>query len=196
MLDLTFLQYLEYSATFLSLTFLFLLIKENKWCWPFGIVSSLLFIYIFYQSQIYVEAVLYIYYVLIGIYGWHVWTDDKKDELQVTTWSWLKHIPIVFIGGLLSFGLGWFFKTYTDGQRTYVDATNSIFALIASYMEVHKIFSSWIFWIIVNGITIWLYWDSNLKVASGMMVVYFVVSIFGFIDWGKKSGVIGILEQG
>ena len=189
MLDITFLQLLEYISTFLSLTFLYLLIKENKWCWPFGVVSSILFIYLFYQTKLYAEAILYIYYVLIGIYGWFVWTDSKKDELRVTTWSWIKHLPILAIGGLLSFGLGYFFKNYTDGQRTYVDATNTIFAFIASYMEVHKIFSSWVFWIIVNGITIWLYWDSNLKVASGMMVVYFIVSIYGFFDWGKKSGV-------
>jgi len=189
-INFTFLDYIEWTAVVLSLTFLYLLIKENKWCWPFGIISSLMSIYVFYEFKLYSEAVLYIYYVLIGIYGWYVWTNKNKEELLVTTWSWAKHIPIVLIGGALSYGLGLFFLTQTDAERTYVDSTTTIFAFIASYMEAHKIFSSWVLWIIVNGVSIWLYYDRGLLVYAVMMIVYFLVSIYGFFDWGKKSGVL------
>lgn len=188
--QLTTLDYIEYGSVLLSLTFLFLLIKENKWCWPFGIVSSLLFIYLFYQYKLYSEAILYLFYVLFGLYGWYVWNNHKEGKLAVTAWRWTKHIPILLIGVVLSFLLGLFFQTQTDAERTYVDATTSIFSLIASYMEAHKIFSSWIFWIIINGTSIWLYYDRGLIISAMMMVVYFGVSIYGFFDWGKKSGVL------
>ncbi len=191
-LNLTFLDYVEWTAVLLSLIFLYLLIKENKWCWIFGIVSSLLSVYLFYQFKLYSETGLYIFYVLIGFYGWYVWDNNKDTEFQVGTWSWQKHVPIILIGAILSYGLGLFFLTQTDAERTYVDATTTIFSLFASYLEAHKIFSTWIFWIIINGISIWLYYDRGLMIYAAMMVVYFVVSIFGFVDWGKKIGVIAM----
>jgi len=184
------LDYIEWSAVLLSLIFLILLIKEKKWCWPFGIASSLLSIYLFIEIKLYSEAILYFYYVLIGVYGWYVWTSKNKEDLLVTTWSWTKHIPIILGGFLLSFLLGLFFKSYTDAEKTYVDASSTIFSFIASYMEAHKIFSSWVFWILINGLSIWLYYNRGLMIYSGLMVIYFVVSLYGFWDWGKKSGAI------
>ncbi len=182
------LEGIELTSVILSLTFLILLIRENKWCWPFGIVSSILTIYVVYQYKLYSEAVLYIYYVLIGIYGWYVWNNRSKEKLQVKTWSWMTHIPILVIGSILSYLLGLFFLTQTDAERSYVDSTTTIFSFIASYMEAHKIFSSWIFWIFINGTSIWLYYDRGLMMYAVMMVIYFGVSIYGLLDWGKKSG--------
>ena len=188
--ELTLLEYIEWTAVLLSLTFLYLLIKENKWCWLFGIASSLLSVYLMYQFKLYSDTGLYIFYVLIGFYGWYVWGNEKNKDLKVSTWPWLVHIPIVLGGAMLSYALGVFFLTQTDAERSYVDATTTIFSLFASFMEAHKIFSTWIYWIIINGVSIWLYYDRGLMVYSAMMVVYFVVSVFGFWDWGKKSGVL------
>ena len=183
------LDYVEWSAVLLSLIFLFLLIKEKKWCWPFGIASSFLSIYYFYQINLYSESILYIYYVCIGFYGWYQWSKKDSGDLPIKKWSWAKHIPILLLGFLLSFLLGLFFKTYTDSERTYVDSATTIFSFIASYMEAHKIFSHWIFWIIINGTSIWLYYDRGASIYAGMMLVYFGVSLYGFWDWGKKSRV-------
>ena len=189
-LNFTFLDYVEWTAVALSLTFLYLLIKENKWCWLFGIVSSAMSVYLMYQFKLYSETALYVFYVLIGFYGWYVWGKEKDEVLVVSTWSLLTHIAILIIGGIYSYCLGTFFLTQTDAERTYVDATTSIFSVFASYMEAHKIFSTWVFWILINGVSIWLYYDRGLFVYSAMMVVYFAVSIYGFVDWGKKSGVL------
>jgi len=205
--NLTHLDYIEWTAVILNLIFLVLLIKEKKSCWIFGIIASAISIYLFVQFKLYSEAVLYFFYVLIGIYGWHVWNsnENKNDtisvkngidsktngnsEFEVSAWPWSKHIPIILVGVFLSFALGLFFKTQTDAERTYVDSTTTIFSFIASYMEAHKVFSAWIFWILINGVSIWLYYDRGLVVYSFQMVIFFVVSLFGFWDWGKKSGV-------
>lgn len=204
--NFTILDYIEWSSVALSLTFLILLIQENKWCWPFGIVSSALSIYLFYEFKLYSEAVLYLFYVLFGIYGWYVWSGKhtktsqqdtdaildfkeakKANFIPVSSWAWAKHIPILTGGIVCSYLLALFFKTQTDAERTYVDATTTIFSLIATYMEAHKVFSSWIFWILINGTSIWLYYDRGLPVYAGLMLIYFGVSIYGFFDWGKKA---------
>jgi len=188
--NFTILDYIEWSSVLLSLTFLYLLIKENKWCWPFGIVSSLLSIYLFYEFKLYSESILYFFYVLFGIYGWYIWTSKEREELPIKTWSWNAHIPIIFGGFILSFLLGYFFKNYTDAEKSYIDATTTIFSFIATYMEAHKIFSHWVFWILINGVSIWLYYSRGLEVYAAQMLIFFSFSIYGFWAWRKKVALI------
>ena len=75
---------LEIFSVGLSLIFLILLIKENINCWFFGILGSLVSIFLFYRIGLYAESILYLYYVLIGLYGYQLWATRKKTiELPV-----------------------------------------------------------------------------------------------------------------
>ena len=63
----------EILATAANLVFIVLLIREKILCWPFGIVGSLLSIYLFVDARLYSEAVLYLFYALMGGWGWLRW---------------------------------------------------------------------------------------------------------------------------
>ena len=76
---------LELIAVILGLIYLILLIKEKIACWIFGILSSAISIYLFYSIQLYSEAILYFYYVIIGIYGFWLWSIKgvEKKSFQI-----------------------------------------------------------------------------------------------------------------
>lgn len=181
-----FLTGLELFAVLCGLVFIMLLIKESIWCWPVGIISSLSSIYLFYSSKLYAESILYFYYVLIGIYGWIIWSRGKDCELPIKLVTRRFHTIVIVLGVVLSYVLGVAFRAYTDEVRPFADSTSTIFSFIASYMEAQKILSSWIFWIVINAFSIWLYLDRGLKFYSGLMVIYFLLSIVGYIQWQKK----------
>lgn len=183
---MSFLLGLEIFSVFTSLLFLILLIRQNIWCWLFGIISSITSIYLFYCTKLYSESILYFYYVLIGLYGWKVWAGDNGEKGNVKTVTTLYHIVILGIGIVFSFLLGFFFKTQTDAERSFADAFSTIFSFIASYLEVHKILSAWYFWMIINLFSVWLYFDRGLVIYSSLMLLYFALSIFGFIQWNKQ----------
>lgn len=177
---------LEIFAVVNGLIFIILLIRQNIWCWLFGILSSVSSIILFFNTKLYSESILYFYYVLIGIYGFITWRKRDAQNKSVQTVGTLYHIIVVTLGVVLSYLLGLFFSTQTDAERSYADATTTIFSFIASYMEAHKILSTWILWILINAFSIWLYHDRGLLLYAGLMVIYFLLSIFGFLSW-KKS---------
>jgi len=90
------------------------------------------------------------------------------------------------VGFLLAFALGYLFKNYTDAEKSFIDSNTTIFSLIASYLQTHKYLYSWVYWIIINGITIWLYATQGLSILAGLMVIYFVMSAVGLWRWRQS----------
>ncbi len=177
---------LEIFAVAMGLVFLLLLIAENIWCWLFGILSSSAFVVLMFMTKLYSESLLYVFYIGIGVYGWYKWRRPNGEKLQIKNSSISSNIILLVLGVILSFIIGSFFANNTDAQRPFADASSSVFSIIASYMEANKWLSAWIFWIVINAFSIWLYFDRSLNLSSFLMVVYFLLSIFGFMQWRKK----------
>lgn len=179
---------LEATAVLLSLVYLILLIKENINCWFFGISASLVSIYIFYSIKLYSEAILYVYYVFVGIYGYLLWQkkQNKKEVLKVNTISLKKHLLTLGFGIIITVLLGYFFENYTDATNPYADVLTTVFSFIASFLEAKKILTAWVFWLFINLLTIFLYLQQNLTLYVFLTVVYFVFSVIGYLQW-KKS---------
>lgn len=159
--------------------------RENIWCWAFGIVSSALSVYLFFASKLYSESILYSFYVLVGFYGWFTWKRGGQ-QLPVQEWKRWKLMVAGSIGATGSALLAWFFSTYTDANNPYLDATTTSFSFVASFLEAHKVLSTWWFWIAINGLSIWLYFLRDLQVYSALMIVYFFLSITGYLQWKKR----------
>lgn len=186
---------LEILAVIFGLLYLYFLIKEKIICWFFGILGSAISIWLFIRINLYSESILYVYYVLIGFYGYYSWSKKHKNEtsIYITKWKYSSHILSLIIGLILGFGLAYYFNTYTDAKNAYLDAYTTIFSFIASYMEAKKILSSWIFWIFINGATIFLYYNRGLDIYSLLTVVYFISSFIGYAKWKKKFELINNL---
>jgi nicotinamide mononucleotide transporter len=184
--------YLEIIGTILNLLFLILVIKENIWCWLFGILGSIISIILFIETKLYSESILYIYYVIIGFYGWRKWTRasaNSKKELKVSEKSIVYHASWIVICCLLAFGLGYFFENYTDANNPYFDSYSTIFAFLATYFEAIKLRSAWFYWIVINGFSIWLYSIRGLEIYGVLMLIYFVLSFVGLYKWNKSYNI-------
>lgn len=178
---------LEILAVFFGLLFLILMIFERIECWIFGIIGSLLSIYLFVHLKLYSEAILYLYYVFIGFYGYLSWSKKKNGiALKVSNISVKSFLYGLSISTLLSFILGYFFQKFTDATQTYYDAFTTIFSFYASYLEAKKVLFGWLLWIVVNGATIILYQSKSLDFYAGLTIFYFLMSFVGYFKWKKK----------
>jgi nicotinamide mononucleotide transporter len=179
--------FLEIVSVAFSLLYLVLLIKEKKICWFFGIAGSLLSIFLFYRIHLYSESILYIYYVIIGVYGYYLWDKNEKEnnEFRISTYKLSSHLILLFIGGIGGSLLGYIFDNYTDAENAYLDAFTTIFSFIASYLEAKKVLSAWLFWIVLNGVTIYLYSQKSLDWYAGLTLIYTVFSFVGYFKWKK-----------
>jgi len=178
---------IEITGTVLSLIYLFLLMKENIWCWFFSILSAIFFIYSFIDVKLYSEAILYSFFILFSIYGWYKWSTNKAGKTLVISKLPLKiHGFWIIIGFILAFVVGYIFKTYTDAEKSFIDSNTTVFGLIASYLEANKFLYAWVYWIILNGVTVWLYFTQGLEIYAGLFIIYFVMSVAGLWNWRQK----------
>lgn len=176
----------EWTAVLLNLLFLYLLIKEIVWCWPFGILASALSIFLFLHAKLPSEAILYSYYVAIGIYGWVVWTKKREQPFRIKRYPLWLHVLLI-VGGIgLSLVLGKFFEGKSYAEKTYADAFSTIFSFIASFLEAQKVLFGWLYWIVLNFFSVWLYHVRGLDIYAGQMVIFGFVSIWGMYNWWNK----------
>ncbi len=185
---------LEIGAVVFGLAYLFFLIQEERIFLVFGIASSLLSIVLFYQNNLYSEAILFIYYVIIGVYGYWLWTmkNEQNTPIKIAKIPLKVLVLTLIIGGLGTVSLGWFFTNYSDADSPYFDASTTAFSFVASYLEVKKYIAAWLFWIVINGATIFLYLSKDLNIYTLLTVVYFAFSFFGVWQWRKKYNVASI----
>ena len=178
---------IEITGVLLNLIYTVGVMKEKIWCWPFGIVGSLVSIYLFVDVKLYSEAILYSFYVLFGIYGWYYWTRPiGEQKLKVTEKGWQWHLSFFLIGIMGALGLGYYFQSSTDANNPFEDAFSTIFSFIATYFETQKILSSWLYWIVLNAFSVYLYYARGLEIYGSLMIVYFILSIFGYLEWRKS----------
>jgi nicotinamide mononucleotide transporter len=176
----------EILATAASLVYIILLIREKIACWAFGIVGSLLSIYLFVDARLYSESVLYLFYAVMGVWGWVHWHKRTiHDDNPVIRWRLQYHIAAIVISCIVALGLGYSVQFYTDAERPLFDAFTTIFSFLGTYLEITKVMEAWLYWIILNVASIWLYHDRDLDIYAALIGLYSVLSVWGFISWRR-----------
>jgi nicotinamide mononucleotide transporter len=175
---------IESVAVLFSILYVILAAKENIWCWAAAIISVSLYIYICYTSKLYPETGLQIFYFIMAIIGYYMW--NKEDKEKIKEWSEIKHLLIIFAGAILTFFMGFCFSTYTDSQMPIIDSFTTVFSIIATYMVIKKVLGNWLYWIVIDAVSIHLYFNRDLHLTSLLFVAYTIIAIFGYFSWMKK----------
>lgn len=181
-------NWIEYVSCVCGLLYVLLLIRQNIWCWPFGILSSALYIFSCLHAKLYLEGGLSFYYVVVGIYGWSLWLKKNSStgrKMDVTEKILSFHIINIFVCIAITFLLGRIMQSYTDSPRPFFDAAMTVFSFSATILEARKILSAWIYWIFINGASIVLMYDRGMYVYAILSVVMTILSVKGYFDWKK-----------
>lgn len=185
-----FYKVLEFIGLIVGLLYLILIIKENIWCWIFGIIGSLITVFLYFHTKLYLESILNAYYILAGFYGWWYWNKTKKKNAEkavvpVVTWKRNYHIANIVSCLAIAAGVGYLMQQHTDSPRPYIDAAMAIFSFSATYLEARKVLSAWIYWFIINGASIALQFDRGLHLYMYLSIIYTIMSIVGYLQWKK-----------
>lgn len=178
---------LELTSVVLGVIYLLLMIKENIWCWIFGIISSAITIYLYIHVTLYLEAGLNFYYILAGFYGWIYWYRHRSENKNtpVVEWKNKYHFVNILSGVFLSLVLGYIMHQFTDSHRPYIDSTITVFSFSATYLEARKVLSTWYYWFFLNAFSIGLMIDRELYFFAILSFFYTGMCIVGFLKWRK-----------
>lgn len=193
-------SYIELVGTVTSLWSVWLVSRKHILTWPVGIVSVLLFLFLFYQIHLYSDTVEQVYYLITGVYGWWHWLRTRgqsEDDSVAVNYSSRRAIAIwVAVTLIVSAGAGYFMSRVhlilpslfpQPAVYPYLDAGTTIMSFTAQWLMTRKHVESWIYWIIVDVIGIGLYYVIDVKFIAALYVVLLFMAINGFLTWHRSA---------
>lgn len=197
--DVLFGQYSEYDTVdivleIIAVFFGFLSVwfsKENKiLVFPTGIISTLIFVYLLLKWELLGDMMINVYYFIMSIYGWYVWT-KKIDDTQVTpisrtTFNEKKISIALFIATLLFVFL--IYQTFDKWTSwvAYVDTLTTAIFFVGMWLMAKRKLENWIYWIIGDIISVPLYFYKGLTFTSLQYFIFTFIAIFGYLAWKKN----------
>ena len=187
--------YLETIAIVFSILYVSLAAKQVVWCWIAAMISVIIYMYICYHSKLYMETSLQVFYFFMSIYGFWNWSANKnkqnpnmslKKGISISEWSIHKHLITILIGTVAAFFLGFIFSTYTDAEMPIIDSFTTVFSIFATFMVAKKILGNWLYWIVIDIASVYLYDSRDLKQTAFLFIVYTAFAIYGYFSWIKK----------
>lgn len=181
-------NWIEIIATLCGLISVILIVRENIWSWPVGLVQVVLFAYIFYDVQLYSDFILHLIYIGLQFYGWYHWwwggnNAEARNNLAISllnqqqAWRWLAltlaTTPM----------LGFVMSRLTDASFAYADAFTTVASLIATWLMARKKLECWAFWIAVDVVAIPIYYQKGLILTAILYAVFLGLAITGLWSW-------------
>lgn len=183
----------EYVAVLTGIASVFFSRKENILVYPVGLISTIIFIYISFKGSLLGEASVNIYYTIMSIYGWVLWS--KKDRQQhhivkitaATSKEWGIHIGFFATFYVVIFySLTYLKKDFAPGAIPWADAFASATAFTGMWLMTKKKVESWYWWIATNIASIPLYFVKHYVFTGLSYVVLLILAFAGLFEWLKR----------
>lgn len=179
---------LETVAVVLSIAYLVLAMRENSLCWCCAFFSTAIYVVIFGDVSLYMESALNIYYMAMAIYGWYQWRrgGPGNQGVALSVWSARQHFFAIGSIALATVISGYMLTETTEARLPYIDSFTTWASILTTVMVARKVLENWLYWIVINSVSIFLYLDRELYQTAAMFVLYLVLATIGYFAWRKN----------
>lgn len=201
----TFQIFLEATAAIFGLLSVYYSIKKNIWVYPTGIISTALYVYILFNFGLLGDCMINVYYTIMSIYGWILWSKNSDDHVHVeVTWAKKKEWQASLVLFLLSLCLVtviYYYKPAIENHfstigvklglehldwANWMDVFTTSLFLVGMWFMAKRRIENWIFWIIGDIICIPMMVYKGLGITSVQYLVFTVMAIIGWFEWRKN----------
>ncbi len=157
-------------------------VKNNILTWPTGIISNVIYMYIFYNLNIFGNTFIQAVFILQSIDGWYKWKHNNTRKIsELDTMDFTKTI----IATVVLIFLVYFFLVLTDSKSPILDSSTTAISIMGVILLSLKKVESWYFWILTDIIYIWFFIKEGLYLSSLTYIIILILAIIGLIQWEK-----------
>lgn len=187
-------RWYEFVAVLAGIASVWFSSRENILVYPVGLINTIIYIFISINGHLYGEASVNLYYSIMSIYGWILWS--KRDEQQHYTIhisfsssrEWVQQLA--FFGlfyGFIYAALTWLKQEFAPEAIPWADALASASAYTGMWLMARKKVESWYWWIITNVASIPLYFIKGYVFTSFQFIVLLGMAVAGLVAWKRKA---------
>lgn len=189
----------EFFGTLLYLWSVWLISERRMLTWPVGMVSVLLYMMVFYQIRLYSDAFEQVYYLGASAYGWRHWSRSRQHDAtrvrvgfspggEICVWAGITLALSAALGLAMGEAHLWFPRLFPEpASYPHLDALTTVMSFSAMWLMARRRTESWIYWVIVDIIGIWLYFVKDVKFISILYVILLFLAARGLMAWLKLS---------
>jgi nicotinamide mononucleotide transporter len=187
-------SYVELIATLFGLISVWLASKANILTWHTGIVNEFFLFILFYQTQLYADMFLQVFFFSVTLTGWYNWR-KKSVKNRILSISWTKRCQILIIIIICSLITGFFINNihlylpeYFPVRASYpfVDSLVMVSSIAATMLLAKKKVESWHLWIGVDIICTVLYFKKGIWFLSLEYFIFLCMAVYGLYHWQKQ----------
>ena len=182
-------HWLDIATTILGIAYLILEYRASIALWIVGIVMPAMDVYLYWQHGLYGDAGMAVYYTIAALYGYAVWLFGKKRGQAAG-----EAMPITkFPRRLLLRTCGAFFMvwaavyyvlvSYTNSTVPLLDAFTNAMSFVGLWALARKYIEQWLFWILVDAISCYLYVVKGIPFKAALYGLYTVIAVMGYYKW-------------
>ena len=169
--------------------------KENILVFPTGLLNTTIYIYLSLKGHLLGEASVNLYYTIMSLYGWYLWTRKNQTNqeliLQITNSNTKERIQqFLFFAAVYAtiyFALVYLKQSFAPEAIPWADALASASAYTAMWLMAKKKVESWFWWVVTNIASIPLYFIKGYTFTSVQFIVLLILAIAGWIEWSRKA---------
>jgi nicotinamide mononucleotide transporter len=112
----------------------------------------------------------------------------KKDrsKLPVTRLKSKLFYLLLILIIVLTFIAGYFLKNYADSSLPYLDAFTTSASIIATWMLAKKLLENWLFWVVIDAVSMFMYIYKELYATAILFLVYTLIAVVGYQKWKRE----------
>lgn len=177
-------NYLEAFAVFTSYACTYLCVKEKRFNYPIGALSTAAYCVLFFQQGLIASAILNLYLTPSLIYGWFRWGRDSAPRP-------VRHVELKWVPVYLGVTAIAYFGAVTlagafGGAFAPLDAIILVGTILAQFLLDNKRIETWMIWAVVNVVAIYTYFSADLHLAGFQYVFFLANTLYGWFEW-KRS---------
>lgn len=188
-------SFVELLGTSTGLLCVYLASRNHILTWPFGILTSICFFFLFFQIQLYSDMLLQIYFFGSSVYGWIVWREKTGIYVKIQSLSktnqWIVLFVIFFgtyiLGAITSRLPIWLPNIFTrPPEFLYWDAFTTVASIIANFLLAQRKLESWFLWVFVDVVCITIYSLKEIPFVTLEYIVFLLIAFYGCYHWYQE----------
>jgi len=179
----------ETAAAVLSVSAVWLTTRRSPWCFPVGLLSVSVYIWVYAGARLYSEVLLQCFWVVMLVAGWWRWLRhlDATGHVRVAPLQRRDaglHLLAGVAGGL---ALGFAMHRYTNAALPWLDAMLTALSLVGQLWQNRRHVAAWWMWIVVDVVYVGMFASKHLFVTAILYVGFVALAAKGLRDWTRAA---------
>lgn len=182
-------SYLEALAALFGVANILLIVRRSVWNFPAALVMVTLTGVVLWDAKLYSDAGLQAFFFIVNILGWVLWTRNRgaAGEIIVDRLGSIGRLVWIALAMAATYGWGWFMAMNTNATNPWWDASVAMLSVAAQILMTRRYIDNWHWWIVVNILSIGLYWQKQLFWFTGLYVIFLGMAVWGLIEWRRAE---------